>query len=249
MPRGPRFVVPGVALHIVQRGHNRRDCFQLDTDYLVYLSNLRELSMRTSCALHAYCLMTNHIHLLITPSMQQSCAVLMRNLGQRYVQYFNRRYRRSGTLWEGRFHSCLVESAQYVVACHRYVERNPVRAGMVRVPRDYPWSSHNGNAGRADNTILTAHPEYEAFGLNPDSRHKAYEALCDLPDEPAFLASIRDATNGGFDLVSERFKSKLPTEQQRRLVRKPPGPAPTAPAESDRLQNLELELGLRPRTG
>ena len=236
-------------MHVVQRGHDRRDCFQHDTDYLVYLSNLRELIVRTACALHAYCLMTNHIHLLITPSTHSSCARLMRNLGQRYVQYFNRRYKRSGTLWEGRFHSCLVESAQYVLACHRYVERNPVRARMVPAAREYPWSSHNGNAGRAHNSLLTPHPEYEALGLNTESRHTAYEALCTSADDPAFLASIRDATHGGYALVSDRFKSQLPAEQQRRLARRPPGPAPTRCDKPDRQANLELELGLRPRTG
>ena len=248
MPRGPRIVVPGVALHVVQRGHDRRDCFQHDTDYLVYLSNLRELLARTACALHAYCLMTNHIHLLITPSTPESCAKLMRNLGQRYVQYFNRRYARTGTLWEGRFHSCLVESAQYVLACHRYVERNPVRAGMVRATCDYLWSSHNGHAGRAHNSLLTPHPEYEALGLSAESRQAAYEALCASPDEPAFLAAIRDATHGGYALVSERLKAQLPFDQQRRLARRPPGPAPTRSSKPE-LVNMELELGLRPRTG
>ena len=249
MPRGPRIVVPGIAMHLVQRGHDRRDCFEHDTDYLVYLSNLRELAVRTECAVHAYCLMTNHVHLLITPSRHDGCARLMRNLGQRYVQYFNRRYKHTGTLWEGRFHSCLVESAQYVVACHRYVERNPVRAGMVRSACDYPWSSHNGNAGRVHNNLLSPHPEYEALGLTAESRHAAYEALCAFADEPGFLASIRDATNGGFALVSERFKSKLPVDMQRRLQRKPPGPPPARSVEPDRMTNLELELGLRPRTG
>jgi putative transposase len=186
--------------------------------------------------------MTNHIHLLITPSAHESCALLMRNLGQRYVQYFNRRYKRTGTLWEGRFHSCLVESAQYVLACHRYVERNPVRASMVGAACDYPWSSHNGNAGRAHDDLLTPHPEYEALGLDADSRHAAYGALCASADEPAFLISIRDATNGGFAMVSERFKAKLPAELQRRLERRPPGPPPGPLVKPDRPANLELEL-------
>jgi len=101
--KGPRLIVPHIAVHIVQRGHDHGNCFRHDTDYLVYLANLRDLSARTRCALHAYCLMTNHVHLLLTPSNPHACALLMRNLGQRYVQYFNRRYERSGTLWEGRF--------------------------------------------------------------------------------------------------------------------------------------------------
>src|SRR6185503_3276327 len=147
MSRGPRLIVPQVAVHIVQRGHNRRDCFHHDTDYFVYLGNLRERTVRTGCALHAYCLMTNHVHLLLTPSTDNSCALLMRNLGQRYVQYFNRRYERSGTLWEGRYKSSLVDTASYVIATYRYIARNPVRAKMVPAPAAHAWSSYGGNAG------------------------------------------------------------------------------------------------------
>ena len=249
MARGPRLIVPGIALHIVQRGHNRRDCFQHDTDYLVYLSNLRELAKRAHCALHAYCLMTNHVHLLLTPSNPEGCALLRRNLGQRYVQYFNRRYQRSGTLWEGRYHSCLVDSAPYVIACHRYIERNPVRAGMVPSAGDYRWSSHNGNTGRVANTLLTAHQEYLALSVDETSRHSAYEGLFATEDEPAFLTAIRDATLGGFALVGERVKGTLPGNLQARLERKPPGPRPKPRIEANgRSLEIEFELGLRPRT-
>jgi putative transposase len=250
MPRAPRLIVPQIAVHIVQRGHNRRDCFHHDTDRLVYLSNLRELSARTGCALHAYCLMTNHIHLLLTPARADSCALLMRNLGQRYVQYFNRRYERRGTLWEGRFHSCLVDSATYVIACHRYIERNPVRAAMVASPATYPWSSYNGNAGRASNRLLTPHAEYLALAADEASRHTAYEDLFAVGDDPAFLAAIREATYGGYALVGEELKSRLPPDIQPRLQRRAPGPHARAVPEPDYLSGeLELELGLRPRTG
>lgn len=243
MARGPRLIVPGIALHIVQRGHNRQDCFRHDTDYLVYLSHLRELSAQMQCALHCYCLMTNHVHLLLTPSSPQGCGLLMRNLGQRYVQYFNRRYQRSGTLWEGRYHSCLVDSAAYVVACHRYIERNPVRAGMVPSAADYRWSSHNGNTGRVSNTVLTAHPEYLALAANDTSRRAAYAELFAVADEPAFLAAIRDATHGGFALVGERLRSALPENLQKRLERRPPGPRPKSKTEADH-RSLELEFGV-----
>src|SRR5688572_9638970 len=155
MPRGPRLIVPEIAVHIVQRGHDRSDCFRHETDYLVYLANLRDLAASSCCSLHTYCLMTSHVHLLLTPDRADSCARLMRSLGQRYVQYFNRRYQRSGTLWEGRFRSCIVDTAPYVMACHRYIELNPVRAGMVSDPAGYRWSSHHGNAGRAPNKLLT----------------------------------------------------------------------------------------------
>jgi putative transposase len=249
MPRQARLILPDVALHIVQRGHNRRDCFRHDTDYLVYLANLRDLAASLQCALHAYCLMTNHVHLLLTPSSAQACARLMRNLGQRYVQYFNRRYDRSGTLWEGRYRSCLVDSAQYVIACYRYIERNPVRAAMVASVSIYRWSSYNGNSGQASSQLLTPHPEYLALGLDETSRHAAYKDLFAVGDEPAFLAAIRDATNGGFALVGERLKATLPADMQRRLERRPPGPGAKAAPRAERVSGeLELELGLRPRT-
>ena len=247
MPRGPRLIVPDVAVHIVQRGHDRRDCFRHDTDYLVYLSNLRELVAKTQCAVHAYCLMTNHVHLLVTPSSEDGCARLMRNLGQRSVQYFNRRYERSGTLWEGRFKSCLVDTAEYVIACYRYVERNPVRASMVASPSAYPWSSYNGNAGRALNQLLKPHAEYVALAIEDAARNRAYEDLLAADDDPGFLAAIRDATNGGFALVGDRLKAALPAEVQSRLERKPPGPSGKA-NEAEWRRNLELDLGLRPRT-
>ena len=235
-------------MHIVQRGHNRRDCFQHDTDYLVYLANLRDLSAKAGCALHAYCLMTNHIHLLLTPTTEHACALLMRNLGQRYVQYFNRRYQRRGTLWEGRYKSCLVDTAQYAIACYRYIERNPVRAGMVSAPSAHRWSSYNGNAGGASNKLLTPHPEYLALAAHEPARHRAYQELVAEDDDPVFLAAIRDATNGGFALVGEELKSKLPPDAQRRLERRAPGPRGKAVPEADDLAGeLELELGLRPR--
>jgi putative transposase len=170
----------------------------------------------------------------------------MRNLGQRYVQYFNRRYERSGTLWEGRFRSCLVDSALYVIACHRYIELNPVRASMVSCASEYRWSSHNSNAGRGFNELLTPHAEYLALAPNETSRHAAYQGLFVAGAEPAFLAAIRDATNGGFALVGEELKSRLPADTRRRLERKPPGPRPEA--EENLPADIQLEIGLRPRS-
>jgi putative transposase len=232
MPRQARLVFPGVALHVVQRGHNRQPCFRHDTDHLVYLTVLHQWTAKSGCALHAYCLMTNHVHLLLTPGESHGCAELMRNLGQRYVQYFNRRYARSGTLWEGRFHSCLVESADYVLACHRYIERNPVRAGMVPSAAAYRWSSHNGNAGRMDNTLLTRHVEYVALSNEEPSRQSAYRQLFDHADDPAFLAAIRDATNGGFPLVGEKLKVEI-AATGRAVEPKKPGPAPKHASQED----------------
>ena len=248
MARQPRLVFPDTALHIVQRGHDRRPCFRDETDYLVYLSNVRDLARTIGFALHAYCLMTNHVHLLITPSDPKACSRLMRHLGQRYVQYFNRRHRRSGTLWEGRFRSCLVDSARYVLACYRYVEMNPVRAGIVSKPIEYAWSSHAGNSGQADNRLLTPHAEYAALAADRDALHAAYRGLFVQPEDSGFLTGVRDATNGGFALVGEKLRSSLPIEVQQRLERKRPGPRPQ-PCTPERKPDIQEELGLRPRTG
>src|SRR5689334_18110501 len=162
MGRFARLVVPDVALHVVQRGNNRQACFLHDNDRLVYLSLLRNGAVFRHCALHAYCLMTNHIHLLVTPKGGEGCSLMMRDVGRDYAAYFNRRYERTGSLWERPFKSCLVDSAAYVLACYRYIERNPVRAGMVDHPGAYAWSSYQANALRHD-ALLTPHPEYIAL--------------------------------------------------------------------------------------
>jgi REP element-mobilizing transposase RayT len=149
MARHPRLILPGVAVHVVQRGNNRSACFGADGDYLAYMAHLAHLSRKYECEIHAYCLMTNHVHLLLTAVDPVACGLLMRDLGRCYVPYFNRRYGRTGTLWEGRFRSCVAESARYVLACYRYIELNPVRASMVSEPAAHRWSSHTGNIGMA----------------------------------------------------------------------------------------------------
>jgi len=243
MPRQPRLVLPEVALHVVQRGNDRQICFREDTDCIVYLTVLHELASKTCVAVHAYCLMTNHVHLLLTPSDEGSCAALMRNLGQRYVQYFNRRHLRTGTLWEGRYRSCLVDSAAYVLACHRYIERNPVRAGMVASPEMYRWSSYHGNAGRAQDTILSPHVEYLALAREGPERHAAYRRLVGEHEEASFLSAVRDATNGGYPLASPELKTRLAAiTSGRRLERGKPGPR--AEEQADTLNQQTLELGL-----
>lgn len=205
MPRCRRLLPPGVAVHIVQRGNDRAPCFRVDSDYRVYLANLAELALKTDCLVHAYCLMTNHVHLLITPQRSGACSALMRNLGQRYVQYFNRRHGRTGTLWEGRFHSCIVESATYVLACHRYIELNPVRAGMVSHPRKHAWSSFSANAGEAPRGFLVPHLELEALGAEGEARSVAYRALFDDGVSEVLLKAIREATSGGLPLASNAW--------------------------------------------
>ena len=227
MARHPRLIVPGVAVHVIQRGNNRTACFVEDSDYLTYLAHLRHLSGNYECDVHAYCLMTNHVHLLLTPQTSDSCGLLMRDLGRCYVRYFNRRHGRSGTLWEGRFRACVAESSAYVLACYRYIELNPVRAAMVKHPIDYPWSSHASNSGLRADPMLTPHCEFAALASHPAARQAAYRGLFEQPLDEHWLKSIRDATNGGYPLASDAFKSALPSGS--RLGRGKPGPRAEEP--------------------
>jgi putative transposase len=192
MPRAARLVMPDVPLHVYQRGNNRTRCFVRPADYQWYLHFLSDYAAEFCCTVHAYCLMTNHVHLLLTPSAPKSCALLMKHLSQRYVQRFNKAHSRTGTLWEGRFHSCVVPTDRYVIACYRYIELNPVRAGMVAGPGDYAWSSHAANVG-GDTTLVKPHP---ALGVSGP----AYKTLFDEPLPADQLAEIRKATCNGFRL-------------------------------------------------
>lgn len=206
MPRQSRLVLPGTAMHVIQRGNNRAACFRGRSDHLVYLLHLGELALKFACAVHAYCLMPNHVHLLLTPASEDSLT-LMRELGQRYVQYFNRRHGRTGTLWEGRFRSSVTQSARYVLACYRYIELNPVRAGLAEGPHCYEWSSHSGNAGSHRDSLLSPHAEFLALGSSPQSRREAYLGLFQQPLEPDLLEEIRGSTNAGYPLASPAFKA------------------------------------------
>ena len=205
MARRARLVIPGVPLHIIQRGNNRHACFLADRDYLVYLSMLQACAVRASCAVHAYVLMTNHVHLLLTPESAKSPGKLMKALGQSYVQYINRRYRRTGTLWEGRFRSCIVDDERYFLTCQRYIELNPVRAEMVDHPRQHPWSSYRANAEGVTNDLLTPYYLYLRLAQDGAERLAAYRKLFEdeLPSE--HLEFIRRATNGNFALGDAPF--------------------------------------------
>jgi len=218
MPRRARISVPGIAWHIIQRGNNRSPCFFAHEDYQKYLSILRKQAQSHACQVHAYVLMTNHVHLLITPEHCDSASVMMKHLGQRYVQYVNRTYRRSGTLWEGRFRSCLAQSQAYVLTCYRYIEFNPVRANMVEHPTDYPWSSFHANAHGAEDPILTPHPEYTALGGTHSQRREAYRDLFGTRLDPALIDQIRAATNGNYVLGNDRFKKEVTTMLRRRVI-------------------------------
>ncbi|CAA0114175.1 Uncharacterised protein [Halioglobus japonicus] len=157
MPRLPRLYAPGCAHHIIQRGNNRADCFFENADRVRYLEFLAEASVKNRVAIHAYVLMTNHVHLLVSPDTPESCGKMMQSLGRRYVRLINDRYKRSGTLWEGRYKSTLVDTDAYFFAVSRYIEMNPVRAGIATAPQEYPWSSYPANALGKRNSLLTPH--------------------------------------------------------------------------------------------
>lgn len=245
MPRQPRPVVPEVPLHITQRGNNRLRCFFEEDDYHVYLNLLRAASLRAECRIHAYVLMSNHVHLLVSPNDEQGPSMLMKSLGQRYVQYVNRRYARTGTLWEGRYHSCLVQSETYLMVCHRYIELNPVRASLVNAPAHYPWSSYHHNADGHSSKLVVPHELYGRLGNDAASRQAAYRALFDQPIGPETLRRLRKATNGNAAVGSPGSTQQYPQLMGRFLEPKPVG-RPRKPFAAKQKTGLTLFLGKLP---
>lgn len=218
MPRRPRLILAGVPLHVIQRGNNRQACFYSEEDYRFYLDCLHEYAQETQCAIHAYVLMTNHVHLLFTPLKPESAGQLMKKVGQRYVQYINRTCRRSGTLWEGRFRSSLIQEEDYLLGCHRYIELNPVRASMVSHPAEYRWSSFRANAQGEPDKVLIPHVLYEKLGATLEERQWVYRELFRYRLEPGLIDEIRQATNGNFVLGNARFQEEISTTLGRRVV-------------------------------
>ena len=219
MARWPRLTAPGIPMHITQRGNNRATTFLTEEDFGQYREFLRHASERENCTIHAYALMSNHVHLLVMPQSTTSASRLMQRLGRLYVRYFNTRYHRSGTLWEGRFKSALVETSTYYLTCSRYIDLNPVRAGLVRSPADYAWSSFAClGLGRPD-PLLTLHPQYLALGDTVLQRCDAYVALCDAANTGRSRSAIRRATHGGAALGCNDFKQQLVRELRRPVTR------------------------------
>lgn len=217
MARLPRNVVPGLPVHVIQRGNNRQAVFFSDSDYRLYLDSLRLASARAECAVHAYVLMTNHVHLLVTPGTPQSLSQLMQSVGRRYVRYVNGIYRRTGTLWEGRFKSAVVDSDRYLLTCMRYIEMNPVRAGMVNKPDEFRWSSYPRNALGRSNGIITSHALYEALGSDLRARCAAYRSLFDGILEYDELSAIRAGTEAGIPIGNDRFREEIAKMLNRRV--------------------------------
>ena len=217
MPRPSRFVLPGHPHHLLQRGNNRNAIFFHEDDYTFFLKSLRLASIRYGCHIHAYVLMTNHIHLLVSPETEGSLARLMQSIGRRYVPYINQRYQRTGTLWEGRYRAVLLEREPYVLACHRYIELNPVRAQMVQHPADYVWSSYHHHTTGAPDPLVHDHALYTALGPDTASRCSAYEALCAETLAAETVQALRDATNTGWVLGNAQFTSQVEATLHRRV--------------------------------
>ncbi len=209
MARPPRICPPGIPQHLVARGVDRRAVFFRDEDYHRYLGVLGEAADKYGCRIHAYVLMTNHVHILATPDTEQAIPKIFQALGRKYVQIVNKIYDRSGTLWESRYKNSLVDSENYLLTCYRYIELNPVRAGIVSAAGSYPYSSHHRNAfGRID-PIITPHLTYLELGVEPQARRNAYRALFDENIPAAQLSTIRHAARTSNILGSERFKGRI----------------------------------------
>jgi putative transposase len=226
-------------MHAILRGIDRAAIFFDDADYRVLLGVLAECAAAEAVRVHAYVLMTNHVHLLMTPATERGVSLLMKGMGQRYVQHINRAYRRTGTLFAGRFRSSVIEADSYLLACHRCIEMNPVRARMVEAPGDYPWSSYRCNALGTADPVVGPHSIYCALAEGEDMRRARYRSLFADEIPEVDLTAIRDATNGGFALGSDRFQRQIAKMVGRRTWRGESG-RPRKQAPDDDQLNLPI---------
>ena len=223
MARLPRYVIPGQPQHVIQRGNNRQAIFAADANYQFFRDAIVEASGRFGLAIHAYVWMTNHVHLLVTPMYADSIGKTLQSVGRKYVQYFNFTYKRSGTLWEGRYRATVVDTENYLLKLMHYIDMNPVRASMVAHPREYPWSSyaHYATGDSGLNAVwLHPHEQYDALGVIPTERQAAYRQMFRETISAADLNAIRDCTHKGWALGSEWFRAEIERLGQRRAVSK-----------------------------
>ncbi len=209
MPRKPRFNLQGFPQHVIQRGNNRIPCFYAEKDYRRYLSDLLEAANKYCCKIHAYVLMTNHVHMLLTPHVDHGISSMMQALGRRYVVYINKTYDRTGTLWEGRFKSSLIDSEQYLLTCMRYIELNPVRASLVKHPGQYQWSSYQANAQGETNELIHNHYLYTQLGNSSAERKQAYRDLFLGHIDHETVHQIREALNHEIVLGQRNFQDRI----------------------------------------
>lgn len=232
MARLPRLVIPHLPHHIVQLGVDGQPIFRESDDYLAFLNWLGEAAKQYQVAIHAYALMPNHVHLLATPDDSDGLARMMQWIGRHYVPYFNRKYGRAGTLWQGRFKATVIDAASYFMACCRYLEQNPVRSGIVLDPGDYAWSSYAHHIGAKLNPMITDHPVYWALGNTPFQREAAYRNLTEQALSPTELSELKQCTHKGWVLGSESFKTNL-EKRLNRQVRPGKRGRPAKPIEPD----------------
>jgi putative transposase len=216
MPRLLRIALPGHPLHIIQRGTNRQVIFHSPQDKNIFLAWLSDAAKKHGLLIHTYVLMDNHIHLLVTPTAKESAARTMHLVGSRYVRYFNHRYARSGSLWQGRYRSTIVDTEAYFLTCMRYIELNPVRAGLVSQPKDYRWSGYQHNGEGWPDRVITEHPAYALMGNSTTKRRRAYQVLFDAPLEPSVCETIRTSTNQGWPLGKDKYREVIESSTKRR---------------------------------
>ncbi len=209
MPRRTRMYLPGIPAHIVQRGNNRNACFFRDDDYRYYLDVLAEGMKRYGASLHAYCLMTNHVHLLMTPSAEDSLSRVIQHLGGQYVQYVNKTYHRSGTLWEGRHKGSMVDADRYLLTCYRYIELNPVAAAMVKKPEQYQWSSYHTNGAGNQDDLISPHPVYTNLGATMKDRCYAYRELFREKLTDGGVHELKSCLSSNYILGDQRFYDEV----------------------------------------
>ncbi len=217
MARFNRISIVGVPAHIVQRGNNRQVCFVTEEDMELYLSWLTEYSVKCNVDVHAWVLMSNHVHLLCTPQVPQAISKMMQSVGRMYVRHYNYTYQRRGTLWEGRYRSCLIEKA-YMLGLYRYIELNPVRTGLVDEPSEYLWSSYQCNGLGKKSKLQTPHEQYMAFGRTKAKRLEKYQALLETDVEGVLLDDIRRNLNIGLALGNKRFTRQVEKLTGRRVT-------------------------------
>ncbi|HTT10426.1 MAG TPA: transposase [Burkholderiaceae bacterium] len=223
MARLPRSQAAGYPHHVIQRGNNRQAVFADNSDYERYLLLLDETRTAHAIAVHAYVLMPDHVHLLVTPETDDGLSRFMQALGRRYVRWFNDRHRRTGTLWEGRFRSTVIAADRYLLACMRYIELNPVRAGLSGGPADYRWSSYGHHVGRSVDPLITDHALFWALGNTPFERQSAYQRLFETPLTEERVDEIRHATNRGWALALPRQAADSNALDGKFPVRRPRG--------------------------
>ena len=223
MARLPRFVLPGHPQHVIQRGNNRQQILFAEDDYWFLWEKIGTAATKFQCQIHAYVLMPNHFHLLLTPLQENGIGKLMQYVGRYYVQFFNGRYERTGTLWEGRYRATLIEPETWLLPVSRYVESNPIRAGLVQSRGDYGWSSYGANALGADDPLVTPHGVYERLGRSQKARQTAYAKGFEPPLDDATLTRIRDATNKAWVLGDHAFCETIEGQLNRRTSPRPRG--------------------------